>query len=152
MHFSTYNTVLHKNQFTTTRWTMEPSLMLLVRRSAGGRITHQTVRGSGTLVYTIQEILEVAHVPVSVITSCFVLQDIVQPQCFCIPIPIKFFALVGLLWIYIVDQYAVLYTCRLREYGHGFSWQRPWRFNVFFVRTNCNGMSFVKISTHYMRL
>ena len=97
MHFSTYNTVLHKNQFTTTRWTMEPSLMLSERRSVGGRITHQTVRGSGTLVYTIQEILVAVHVPVSVIISCFVLQDIVQPQCFCVPIPIRFFALVGLL-------------------------------------------------------
>ena len=71
--------------------------MLSERRSAGGRITHQTVRGSGPLVYTIQEILVAAHVPVSVITSCFVLQDVVQPQCFCIPILIKFLALLGLL-------------------------------------------------------
>ena len=71
--------------------------MLSERRSVGGRITLQIVRGSGTLVYTIQEIFVAAHVPVSVIISCFVLQDIVQPQCFCIPIAIKFFALFGLL-------------------------------------------------------
>ena len=90
MHFSTYNTVLHKNQFTTTRWTMEPSLMLSVRRSVDGRITLQIARGSVPLVYTILKILEAVHVPLSVITSCFVLQDVVQPQWSCIPIPIKF--------------------------------------------------------------
>ena len=43
--------------------------MLLERRSVGGRITFQIVRGSGTLVYTIQEILVAAHVPICVITS-----------------------------------------------------------------------------------